>query len=255
MFVFRESVKRLRIVQTITIESKFPWIEEAGETHYAINHISGRKRLLRASPSFYTKEPQYDFVEFWNGSQKTMGQLRLLFEQPFEDRSRFSGPYLALVRLLAPTNSNANEDEVEDDAYWSVKCRNLLENNGCAYLRWKLTSAADGDCMHVVVGIYSIIRPVHIVPDFYFPLELEKGSKHWHEVTAQDVSKDVKRYQKEEVERWKKIDKLRERGVVDPSVSHPRLPRRKSDGPAEIPDISDHRFFHNKFFPWTAPEL
>lgn len=90
IYIHREPVFRVKLLQTLSIECQFPWMkEQAVESSIesstcfgdSRSRLKGTKQLIRASPSFYNKEPMYDFVELRKEPNQLLkiAQLRLLF--------------------------------------------------------------------------------------------------------------------------------------------------------------------------------
>lgn len=63
LYTYRESVSRLRLLQTLSIECKFWWVPGLSGISGTRSRLKGMRQHIRAAPSFYNNEPLYDFVE------------------------------------------------------------------------------------------------------------------------------------------------------------------------------------------------
>ncbi len=241
---YRRLLDKVRIVQSVRITAKFPWLDVEVPLLQQPSSVDGRNQTVRATADFHG-EPQFDFVAYRQGTRMSFGQVRLLFEQPYADGLPMTGEYLALVREMEEVEVQDQAESCTSPQFWKNQCTQLLINSGCSYYRWATNG---GKIRKRIIGINIVQRLVAMTVDFECPFRAEKGSKIWKERTAMDIEKDVKRLEEE----TRHVVHL---AAEEPCMSyHASRPLRTvEDGPAQLTSYTEERFFHNKFLPWTKP--
>lgn len=251
-----DPVQRVIAMPHFKLNARFPWLnpDEFVDHQQITESIKGKIQIVRASRSFFG-QPWFDFIEFLEGEEVKVGQVRLIFENPCTSSGLLRDNVALLVRLLHRIDFN----EPPETAGFKWKTSVTLQNYGCPTFRWNFTEAET--YVHKVILKEDALCTVSIVPDFNHGPLMERGSKAWEEATRKDVERDKKRFSREEAKRQKRLDDLwerRRRGEVINLNMLRRLeavcerPRRMEDGPENISPITGQVFILNPFMPWTT---
>lgn len=238
-------MEKLKVANSVSIRCKYPWILRDGESsqHSGDSYVHGLNQTIRASPSYHGR-PVYSFVEFLHSGLTRYGQVRLTFEQLFEDKLGTSGQILILIHLL-----KQSDFRVVCSNTWELNCREILHTEKCFYFQWSLIESTNYE--HVVTSLLDILRPVCMEPDLSKEFSCEPGSSHWKGQFMKAICLDVKRCKKHKLV----YDQQQSDLGANSQVQRPRPAMSLSDDFVLTEKKEKHIFFLIDFIPWTRPSL